>query len=108
VGNLSHGGQLEVEFSGDHVDHRGQVASRAEATGFSLGGLNQAVNGLQQSVADSRRKPAQHAGPVRLDRLGRLDPSVLLIRHVVMFMNANSATDAISVPMGHYSSVQRR
>ncbi len=73
VGNLSQGWELEVEFSGDQVDHGDQVVGRAEAAGFSLGRLDQTVDGFQQSVADSRSKPAQHARPVLLDRLGRLD-----------------------------------
>src|SRR5208282_5188034 len=56
-------GESEVELSGEQIDHCLEISRRPVAARFGLGGLDQAVDALDQPVGDLAVEPAQDAVP---------------------------------------------
>ena len=48
----------QIEFACDEIDDAGEVASGAIASGFGLGGLDEAVDAFEDAVVDVGGKPA--------------------------------------------------
>src|SRR5208337_3534324 len=59
-------GQSEVELAGEQINHCLEISRRPVAARFGLGGLDQAVDALDQPVGDLAVEPAQDAVPVAL------------------------------------------
>ena len=59
--------QHEIEFTGEQVDHGFEIADRSIAASLRLGGLDEAVDALNQAIGDPAVEPAQDAIPVAFD-----------------------------------------
>jgi hypothetical protein len=66
-------GWLEVEPTEHEVGHVDKVPVRAVAARLGPGGLEQAIEPLQDAVADVAVEPAQDALPMVHDGVGHLD-----------------------------------